>query len=82
MLQRVLCISPTSYTVEYGLIAEKHLYAAEVYHVTDVQKHHNGKIYFVLAEHGNEKCFVSDLFLVCSELDETLLINHQIKKRK
>lgn len=81
MYYPVICIDPPSIVCETGFTSKSPLKTAETYHVTRIENF-NGTLFFVLAEFGNKASFIAKAFLVCSGLDETLLINHPIKRKK
>jgi hypothetical protein len=81
MRQRVICIEPLTENLEGLINTFSFVLPGETYHVKDVKPYCN-KVFFILWEKGPYVSFNADAFLVCSDLDETLLINHPINKKK
>jgi hypothetical protein len=81
MRQRVICIESFLTNMSTNRFQRSPLTTGENYHITAIERV-GSKIFFVLDEKGADVSFNSEAFLICSELDETLLINHPIKRRK
>jgi hypothetical protein len=81
MHQRVICIENFLTDMSTNRFQRAPLTTGENYHVTAIERA-GGKAFYVLEETGADVSFNSEAFLVCSEYDETLLINHPIKRTK
>jgi hypothetical protein len=78
---QVICINSASYDVLLDAAIFSPVSVGTTYTVTSQQQHW-GKIYYTLQGFKQTIGFAAECFLECSNLDETELINHPIKKKK
>lgn len=79
---RVLCINTLGNIPFEGIEIKSPLMFLMEYTVTTIEHGPAGKIFYVLDEIGPGVSFIDSAFIPLSTFDETLLINHPIKKRK